>query len=74
MSLVDEVKRIRGYLYSEDFWQYAYNKIQEDILLGRKFDSDVNAAVKCMFKCPITTKSKRLLGEIHKILNVRENT
>lgn len=73
MSVDDEVKKIRGYLYSEDFWRYTYNKIQQDILLGKKFDSDVNSAVKCMFKCPLTTESKRWLGKIHSILNNCKN-
>ena len=73
MSVDDEVKKIRRYLYSEDFWRYAYNKIQQDISLGKTFDSDVNSAVKCMFKCPLTTEAKRWLGNIHKILNDREN-
>ena len=73
MSVDDEVKKIRGYLYSEDFWRYAYNKIQQDISLGKTFDLDVNSAVKCMFKCPLTTEAKRWLGNIHKILNDREN-
>ena len=73
MSVDDEVKKIRGYLYSEDFWRYAYNKIQQDISLGKTFDSDVNSAAKCMFKCPLTTEAKRWLGKIHKILNDREN-
>ena len=73
MSVDDEVKKIRGYLYSEDFWRYAYNKIQQDISLGKTFDSDVNSAVKCMFKCPLTTEAKRWLGNIHKILDDREN-
>ena len=74
MSVDDEVKRIRGYLYSEDFWRYAYNKMQQDISLGKTFDSDVNSAVKCMFKCPLTTESKRWLGKIHEILNDYNNT
>lgn len=74
MSVDNEVKKIRGYLYSENFWRYTYNKIQRDMLLGRKFDPDVNSAVKCMFKCPLTTESKRWLGKIHNILNDRKNT
>lgn len=74
MSLDDEVKRIREYLYSEEFWKYAYSKMQQDILLGRKFDPDVTSAVKCMFKCPITEESKRWIGKIHSILNNRKNT
>ncbi len=74
MSVDDEVKKIRGYLYSEDFWRYAYNKIQQDISLGKTFDSDVNSAVKCMFQCSLTTESKRWLGKIHKILNDCKNT
>ncbi len=73
ISVDDEVKNIRGYLYSEDFWRYTYSKIQQDILLGRKFDSDVNSAVKCMFKCPLTTESKRWLGKIHNTLNDHKN-
>ena len=74
MSVDDKVKIIRGYLYSEDFWKYAYNQIQQDISLGKTFDSDVNSAVKCIFQCPITTESKRWLGKIHKILNDCKNT
>ena len=73
MSVDEEVKKIRGYLYSEDFWRYTYDKIQKDILLGKIFDSDVNSAVKCMFKCPLTTESKRWLGKIHSILNNCKN-
>lgn len=46
MSVDDEVKKIRGYLYSEDFWRYAHKKIQQDISLGKTFDPDVNSAVK----------------------------
>lgn len=74
MSVDAEVKKIRGYLYNEDFWKYAYNKIQQDVSLGKTFDSDVNSAVKCMFKCPLTTEAKRWLGKINKILNERKNT
>lgn len=74
MSVDAEVKKIRGYLYSEDFWKYAYNKMQQDVSLGKTFDSDVNSAVKCMFKCPLTTEAKRWLGKINKILNERKNT
>lgn len=74
MSVDAEVKKIRGYLYNEDFWKYAYNKIQQDASLGKTFDSDVNSAVKCMFKCPLTTEAKRWLGKINKILNERKNT
>ena len=73
MSVDNEVKKIRGYLYSEDFWRYAHKKIQQDISLGKTFDPDVNSAVKCMFKCPLTTEAKRWLGNIHKILNDCEN-
>ena len=73
MSVDSEVKKIRRYLYSEDFWKYTYNKIQEDVLMGKNFDPDVNSAVKCMFKCPLTTESKKWLGKIHNILNNRKN-
>ena len=73
MSVDDEVKKIRGYLYSEDFWRYVYKKIQQDISLGKTFDPDVNSAVKCMFKCPLTTEAKRWLGKIHNILNGCKN-
>jgi hypothetical protein len=68
MSVDDEVKKIRGYLYSEEFWEYAYNKMQQDISLGKQFSPDVNSAVKCMFKCPLTNGSKRWLGKINKTL------
>ncbi len=74
MSVEDEVKKIRGYLYSEDFWRYTYDKMQKDILLGKIFDSDVNSAVKCMFKCPLPSEAKQWLGKIHNILNERKNT
>ena len=72
MSVDDEVKKIRAHLYSEDFWRYTYDKIQKDILLGKTFDSDVNSAVKCMFKCPLTTEAKEWLGKINNILNGRK--
>ena len=74
MSVDDEVKKIRGYLYSEDFWMYAHNKIQQDISLGIAFNPDVNSAVKCMFKCPLTTEAKCWLGKINNILNGQKNT
>ena len=74
MSVDDEVKKIRGYLYSEDFWMYVHNKIQQDISLGIAFNPDVNSAVKCMFKCPLTTEAKCWLGKINNILNGQKNT
>ena len=65
-------RNMNQYLYSEDFWRYTYDKIQKDILLGKTFDSDVNSAVKCMFKCPLTTEAKEWLGKINNILNGRK--
>ncbi len=73
MSLDSEVRKIRGYLYSKDFWEYTYNEVQKDISLGRKFDADVNSAVKCMFKCPLSAESKQWLGKIHSVLNNSKN-
>jgi len=68
MLVGDEVRKIRGYLYSEDFWRYTYNKIQQDISWGTNFDPDVNSAVKCMFKCPLTDETKKWLGKINSVL------
>ena len=74
MSVDNEVKKIRGYLYSEDFWKYTYNEMKQDISFGRKFDSAVTSAVKCMFKCPVTAASKQWLGKIYNILNNCKDT
>lgn len=74
MQVGDEVRKIRGYLYSEDFWEYTYNQIQQDISWGTNFDPDVNSAIKCMFKCPLTSEAKKWLGKIHSILNNRNDT
>lgn len=73
MSVDDEVKKIRGHLYSEDFWRYTYDKIQNDIMLGKNFDSEVNSAVKCMFKCSLTNEAREWLGKINNILNGCKN-
>ena len=74
MQVGDEVRKIRGYLYSEDFWEYTYNQIQQDISWGTNFDPDVNSAIKCMFKCPLTSDAKKWLGKIHSILNNSKDT
>lgn len=74
MSVDDDVRKIRSYLYSEDFWVFAYDKVQRDIMLGREFGPDVTSAVNCMFRCPLSAESRRLLGRIHGILNGGKNT
>lgn len=69
MSADTAVKRVRGYLYQEDFWKYTYNKIKQDVECGHKFDPEVLSAIKCMFKCPLSSETKKLLGQIHSILS-----
>lgn len=74
MLVGNEVRKIRSYLYSEDFWKYAYDRMQQDISRVTSFDLEVNSAVKCMFKCPLTPDAKKWLGKIHSILNNSKDT
>lgn len=61
------------HLYSEGFWEYTYSKMQQDISLGRVFDSNLISAVKCMFKSPLSKETKQWLGKVHSILDNLKN-
>ena len=69
MSADAAVKRIRDYLYHEDFWKYTYSKMKQDIECGNRFDPEVLSAINCMFKCPLSSEAKKLLSKIHSILS-----